>query len=187
LWPIGLKMASDGSASVPVAPVENADYVAVVVKTDVLTVLGEGGTIFNVGIAFKFADELSEWSGGVTVDDGTDFLPVFADTTEYTAGGVINWSLSDKVAVDAYVAIAIAVDGTVGIALLPGTDDTFDAATAFGYTPNSGGTDTVILVGVDLPAGVDINEFDPTSLLTYDSAAVNVWTNFDLSGIIPSN
>jgi hypothetical protein len=184
LWPMGMALAVDGAASFAAASVPNADYALLVAKTNVLDAIVSGDPIV-LSFALRFAENLSEWAGGVALDDNTDFLPVFAETTEY-AGGVVTWDLAgDKAAIDAYVVIASPDVGETGIALVPGTESSFDAAGTFDYTPAD--ADVIALIGIDLPDGVDINEFDPTSLIGYNSTAINIWTNADLSGIIPTN
>ena len=184
LLPLSVKFLEGTTVALPYAEIPDANYVMVLGKTDLLT---SGLTSINIGFALKFADDISEWSGGVTIND-SEFLPMFDSVaTNYNdTTGLVSWDLAGKATMDAVLVIyAPSCDNCPTVlALVPGSDTSYQAPAELGITPAV--DDVVVLVGIDLPDGVDINNWDPTALLTYDSAAINMWTNYDLSGLFPS-
>ncbi len=183
-WPIGLQLAdSTGAATIAAAPLTDADYMLAVAKTNLLTILGGATQPLVVELATKFAGNLNDLAT-VSVDNNADFVTEFdPNNTAYT-NGTVSWALGSDttLAPDLFVVIVKPTTGSVGIALVPNTVLTFDAATIFGYTPAT--TDTVILASVKFPTGPTANAYDPTTILAYDLAGINVWTNYNIAGLL---
>jgi len=186
LVPQSIKLFDSGAATFPVAAMPDSDYVLAVAKTNVLEVLAGSGDPVELNMAMKYAENLSEFTGGITLADGADFLPVFADTTAYNdTTGVLTWALSDKASVDAYVVIVDPNQDDVfemGIAVLPGTENTFDITTFGAVTPSV--DDVLVLIGLDLPEGVSLNEFNLPGIIGYNSSAINIWTNYPIDELL---
>jgi hypothetical protein len=188
LWPMGITLGD--ATTFDAAPVDDGDYALISAKTNLLAIL-DGSTTdpIELSLAAAYADDLDDFGGAVAFDN-TSFLPVFdSDNTEYTAGGVINWQLSAKADVDAYI-VAVLPDGyEMGIAVLPGTVSTFDASTNFDYPANVD-DDVIVIIGMDLPEQTDINNFDPTTIAYQNAKALNLWTNYPidelLEGLFPT-
>ncbi|HPQ68501.1 MAG TPA: hypothetical protein PKW95_05200 [bacterium] len=181
LIPMGIKLATSNAASIPAGDVPDADYILLVAKTDALA---SGLESLNLGFALTFAEDLSDWSGGATVAD-SDFLPLFDSSTGYnTTTGEVSWALESKGTMDLVLVIFAPKVGPVVLAVINGEEDSFQPPVSeLGITPSA--DDVVVIAGIDLPDGVDPNEFNPTQLLAYDSTAINIWTNYDIAGLIP--
>jgi hypothetical protein len=184
LLPLGMKIKDTGnSVTVQSVDVPDARYDLVAGKTDLLT---SGLTSLNLGFVFKFANDLSEWSSGVAIAD-SDFLPLFDSlNTAWDSGtATVTWAFQSAADVSVVLAIYVPTTGPWSLAVINGAETSYTPPVAdLGVTPSD--SDIVVLVGIQLPAGVDPNAFDPTHLLNYDSLAMNLWTNFDLSTILPT-
>ncbi len=184
LLPMALKITEDSDTlALPAATVPDARYVLFAAKTDLLA---SGLTSLNLGFALKFAENLSEWSGGATIAD-SDFLPLFdSDSTAFNeTTAETTWAFEDTADVDVVLAIYVPADGPWSIAVVNGEETSYTPpVNEMGITPSA--DDIVVLVGLKLPDSVDPNAFDPTHLLNYDSLAMNVWTNYDLTSILPT-
>ncbi|MDP8224106.1 MAG: hypothetical protein P9L99_12160 [Candidatus Lernaella stagnicola] len=182
LWPMGLKIGDD--TTFDAAAVDDGDYMLLSGQTNLLAII-DGSTIDALELTFaaSYADELGDW-GGVVDFLAEDYLPVFdGGTTEYTAGGVVNWALASKADVDAYVVAAIPADGEAGIAVLPGTVSSFDAAGYFDYTVNEE-DDVIVVIALDLPASTDLNAWDPTAVAYQNAKSLSLWTNYPIDELL---
>jgi hypothetical protein len=141
----------------------------------------------NFSFAFKFANDMnnSGWNSTIEVSD-SDFLPYFDASTNYdSATGTLTWALESQATVDAYyVAFRSACNGCdTLIAVLPGTATSYTIPAAeLGLTPSD--DDIVLLFGLDLPDGVDVNSYNPSAIVAYNVNAFNFWSNFDISAYV---
>lgn len=186
LVPQSIKLFDSGAATFPAATMPDSDYVMAIAKTNALEVLGGSDEPVELNLVLKYAENLSEFTSGITINDATDFLPVFADTTAYNeATGVLTWALSKKATPDAYVVIVDPAQDDVfemGIAVLPGTDSTFDITTFGAVTPSV--DDVLVLIGLDLPEGVTLDEFNLPGIIGYNSSAITIWTNYPIAELL---
>jgi hypothetical protein len=183
LLPLGLGFANAlGEAPLDYAEVDDANYMAVVAKTDFLT---SNLTSQNFSFALKFADDMTDWNTSIEFTDA-DFLPNFDASTNYDSStGTITWSLESQATVDAYyVAVTPACFACdIVIAVVPGTVTSYTIpATELGLTLSD--SDTVFVFGADLPGDVNIDSFSPTDILAYNISAITLWTNHDMAATI---
>ena len=188
LWPMGMKIGED--VEFGVSSLDDTDYILLSAKTNVLDILA--GSVaaedIELTIAAKYADELADWGGDVSFG-ADDFLPAFdTDNTSYDdTTGVVTWAFPAKADLDLFMVAVLPDGGEVGLAVLPGDATMFDAVGAFDFVP--GVDDVIVVIGMDLPNSVDINAFDPTSIVGYNAKAINLWTNYPidelLEGLLP--
>ena len=183
--PLGLKIAEEGAAALPYGTVPEADYRVWAVKTNWFAT----GMVYGaISVLCKYTDEVSDWSEGVEFDDA-DFLPYFDESSDFDyLTGEMTWSLVEgqsRATVDAYLfyfspaCASTAEECPTLFAVLPGSANSYTViADEFGMTLSP--DDTYVLVGVDLPDDVDVNEFDPTKMVDYDYTAFNFYTNLDV-------
>ncbi len=169
----------DREGEAEIATVPGADYITVLIKNDLYN-------LNNASFSLKYADDWSEWSDGIDYNNRTDFLPLFNGWSNCwdTDTGAITWSFHDvdvsDLTVDAYLAVIGPANADAIVALLPGDSTEFTYPMPATFTDE----DIVAIFGFDLPDGVEITEFNPYEILTYDIKSFNVWTNMDLLTIL---
>jgi len=190
LWPIGLRWTVDGAATIPAAAAPDASYLLTVAKTNALDILTGVEEPLVVELATVFAGRLGDIAS-VSLDNNANFVTEFdADRTAY-ANGTMSWALGSDTALapDLFVVVVKPASGETGIAMMPYTSAatfSFDASTIFGFTPST--SDLVFLGAVKFPTNgssePNANAYDPTTILGYDLPAINIWTNYDISGLL---
>ncbi|MBZ0274123.1 hypothetical protein K8I61_18940 [bacterium] len=187
LLPLGVGIVDSGSVDVDYADVPDGDYLAVVGATDLFA---SGFTSVNFSFALKYGESIADMTAKASFDADTDFLPNFnGDNTGYDdVTGEIFWELEAgpaKATADVFQIVYVpdCEDCPVVLAQVPGADSSFQPPVDdLGITPSD--ADIVVVLGIDYPAGVDLQEYNPAGLLGYNSSAVNMWTNFDILGLL---
>jgi hypothetical protein len=183
LLPMGLCLVQSGQCNLKFAEIPGAKYVLFLGETDLLTSNFES---VNLNFALKYFNSTADFAGGVSVA-ASDFLSLFdGENTGYdTTTGEVSWTLESKADPDLYLVVYVPTcDGCpVTLATVPGADNSYQPPIdALGITPSDDpeDPDIVVVAGVNLPDGTDVNEFNPHGLLGYNSAALNLWTNYDI-------
>ncbi len=180
ILPTALGLADDnGDLTLDTIAIPDADYGVLVGQTDLLT---SGLTSMNFSFAIRWAESLSEWSSGVDLNADADFLPNFdAGNTSYDeVTGELSWALEAGDAPDIYQIVYVPEGQKVIFAQVPGAATSWEPpVTEMGIVPGEG--DFVVIFGIDLPDGVDVNSYNPLSVPAMKSSAVNLWTNLELS------
>ncbi|MCB9487597.1 MAG: hypothetical protein H6684_02565 [Deltaproteobacteria bacterium] len=188
-YPLGLDFAP--SSSTPSKslslPYENmgtlSDYMVMVMATESLQ---NGGESLAFSIAARFADTTGDLAGGYSINTATmlsQFDPLSSGYDD--ADATVFWAEdgSGSATADAYVVLLIPTNGPVAVALVDGSADEVDfPEDDLGITPDP--TDLAVVIGVDLPGGVSIDEFNPINLLGYNNMNVNIWTNLNLEDLL---
>ncbi len=176
-FPMGMQLATNGAATMAAAPVPDAAYLVATAKTNLLTILGGATENLVIDLALKFDNSLSNLAS-VSLDNNTDFVADFDQANTTYTNGTVSWALGNDTSMtpDLYVVVVKPKTGETGVAMMPATATSFDAATIFGYTPDA--SDMVFLGAVKFPTGPTANAYDPTTIVGYDLPAINVWTNY---------
>jgi hypothetical protein len=188
LAPIGFGFYDPAStAEIAYNWIPDADYHALAAKTDMLT---SALTSSRFSFALQYAEDISEWAGGISLDDA-DFLPYFdyASTSYDYNNGLLTWDMESAPAadIDAFVVI---IDpwryvynyySDLFFVVLPGTARSYQVPDVIGYSPSE--WDTAIVIALDLP--FDFEEgFDPNQIFAYDFNAASLWVYPSISDTI---
>ena len=168
------------------ADIPDGDFILAAVKTDLVT---SNFDLSDMSFAFKFSPFYDTWAGGASFADA-DFLPYFdGEATAYDAGTqTITWALESKAAVDAYFLFYYPADTCTNctplMAVFPGTTNSYQIPAELGFTGSE--DDIIVLVGLNLPEGVNANEWNPLNFLSYEIPAATLWMHPTLMDLIMS-
>jgi len=185
LLPMGLKIWDGKTVKLPYAVIPDADYLALSIKTDLLT-----SEVYSsrLSIAAQYAEDLTEWKGGLTFDDA-DFLPPFDPTlTQYDyQTGQLTWELEGSGAdrVDMFWLAFMPwwyQDPEMIMLTLPKEARSLNLAQLF-PSMSFDYYDTIFLLAVDLPFDYD-DGFDPSRLFGYNLPAFSMWVYPDPAELI---
>jgi hypothetical protein len=182
LTPLSLGLAVADTVTLQYADIPDADYILAGIKTDLIA--SEFATS-NLSLAFQYGGLPETWADGATFADA-DFLPYFneASTGYNSSTQKVTWQLQDDGEADAYlVAIFPTTEGerTV-LATLPGDVSEFTIPSELGFVSTI--TDIAVVVAIDLPDDVDLNEWSPIHFWQYNAPALAIWTQPTLIDII---
>ncbi|MDP8223976.1 MAG: hypothetical protein P9L99_11500 [Candidatus Lernaella stagnicola] len=180
--PLDFAIADEGVMTLSYADIPDADYLLGAIKTDLLA---SEFVTSKMTIAAKYAPFSDSWADGVEIAQ-SDFLPYFdeAATSYNSMTEEVTWALESKADVDAYF-VAVFFDSDLyesAFALLPPTASSFRVPSQF--SPIGSVNDIVIVMAIDLPDGVDIDEWNPVEFWSNNLSAISVWTHPTLPEII---
>jgi hypothetical protein len=186
LLPMSLGVYDGGAIAMDYADVPDADYIILAGATDMIS---SGFEYNNFSFATRFTNSVHGFETGVTFD-ASDFLPMFdTGATSYDHDtGIITWALEEATdRVDVYlIGFGPSNLGPDTLAVVPGDQATYMVPEAL-LPEGPHQNDQILIVGLDLPDGVDPDGFNPSQILTYNFKAANVWTNASLlSMFLPS-
>lgn len=187
MFPLSMALVDDETADMAYVEVPNADYIAMAVKTDLLTTGFASG---QISCAVKYAESISEWSDGLAIDNA-EFAPFFEPALSWydDETGDVFWDMQqgDGVDIDLFWVI-IEPYGSyyrpdILMAILPGDARSYHPPNAeMGIYPSKY-TDVVVLA-LDLPDELLSQGYDPTRLLSYNIPAMSLWSYPDLPELL---
>jgi hypothetical protein len=189
LLPEALRYLDTPTVPLSFAKLTDAQYLAAAGVTDLFVNEFES---FNFSFALQYTYDLADWASGLAFDGATDFLPLFdLENTYYDdSAATVHWALDGAAdAVDAWLVAFFPANFGAELLVVPGGEASSYTPPAELFHAGPSESDAVLVAGLDLPDGVDVNSFDPTALLANNFAAINFWSNTSLldllGGILP--
>ncbi len=170
-----LVMAADGAMDVQYQWIPDADYILTGVKTDMVS---SWFAQSNFSFAFKYAEDSAAWAGGAAFDE-SDFPPFFNMNYTYyePATHTVHWQI-DQDSIDAILVINQPGGYCYGpcstsFAMVPADQASYTFPDDYGWDGDD--DDLTILVGIDLPDGVNVDEWNPMDFWGYDVKGMTIW------------
>ncbi len=169
-----LIMADNGVMDLQYEWIPDADYILTGMKTDMVS---SWFAQTNFSFAFKYGEDSETWIDGVTFDD-SDFPPYFNMNRTYYDPNThtVQWEI-DQDAVDAVLVIHHPGECigwcSTAFAMLPPDAASYTIPDEYGGVGSE--HDITILIGLDLPDDVDVNNWNPVDFWANDVEGMTIW------------